>query len=116
MVRGVPTQNPSREDSRRPFTAAEVAALLTTHKPGTRMGDVIRLALVTGCRSNEIASLLRTDVDDDASAFRVRTGKTENAARYVPLGEAAQSLLRERLAQHAAADRVFPDLSIGIQS
>ena len=111
-VRGVPPDRSGREVKRQPFTADQVNTLFAAHKRGTRMGDIIRFALVTGCRSNEMASLLRSDVDEGADAFSVKDGKTVNPTRWVPLGKAAQGLLQARLAMHPTSDRVFPEWPI----
>ena len=100
------------------FTPEQVDKLLSGFsKWGSRQGDLMRLALVTGCRVDEIGSLLLDDVAQDGSSFSIRHGKTENAARIVPIVENAQRLLVERVTsglqaqqQLAAGERrLFPD-------
>ena len=91
------------------FTHEQVTKLLTTFPQGDRLGDVMRLALVTGCRSDELAGLTVDAVDADAGGFRVRQGKTGSARRYVPLTGPAQGLLQRRLEAFARDGRVFPE-------
>ncbi|SDX99842.1 Site-specific recombinase XerD [Albimonas donghaensis] len=83
-----------RED----FSGEEVVKLLAACPRGGRMGDAMRLALVTGCRSDELGQVRLTDLDGDGRGFRIREGKTENAARWLPLPEVVQELVSARLA------------------
>ncbi|WP_420325312.1 tyrosine-type recombinase/integrase [Mameliella sp.] len=95
--------------SRDYFTAAQVSTLLEHAAPGTREGDLLRLAVVTGCRADEIATLLREQVAPDGSSFTLSDGKTTNASRFVPVPEGAQGLLRARLAPSQGGPRLFPE-------
>jgi integrase len=70
---------------------------------------LLRLALVTGCRVDELASLRKAQVETDASGFTIMEGKTANAKRYMPVPEGARALLQARLDQHPADERVFPE-------
>jgi integrase len=56
-----------------------VTALFTAYPQGHQLGDIMRLALLTGCRSDELATLSVDAVEKDATGFRIRAGKTENA-------------------------------------
>ncbi|MBO6853343.1 MAG: tyrosine-type recombinase/integrase [Marivivens sp.] len=88
------------EDVRTAFTSEQVSLLLSDCPGhGTRQGDLLRLLLVTGCRVDEIGSLLLDNVEEDASRFRIVHGKTDNAIRTIPIVEAAQDLLLKRLQQ-----------------
>jgi integrase len=85
-----------------------------------RQGDLMRLMLVTGCRIDEIGSLLLKDVQETGESSRITSGKTDNAARYVPVVEAAMSLLAQRYANANARQqdlpfhdrRLFPELPL----
>ena len=80
------------------FTSAQATTILRTFHRGHRLDDVFRLAFGTRCRVDEIASLTIADVETlDFSGFTVRTGKSINVARRIPLVEPAQGLLRARL-------------------
>lgn len=95
--------------SRQDFSPEQVTLLLAGASIGTREGDILRLALVTGCRADEIASLTKAQVNADGHSFSLEGGKTKNAMRYVPIPEGAQALLRTRLAAHPDSARVFPE-------
>ncbi|MFT3974030.1 MAG: tyrosine-type recombinase/integrase [Amaricoccus sp.] len=127
--------------SREAFTAPEVAALLD-HEAGLRepLAGLFRLLLVTGCRVDEVARLTLEDVAAPAKegaspsnslGFTIRSGKTANAARYVPVPAVAQGLFgalieqaRKARAQNTSLDegtnhflvgggsRLFPSIPI----
>ncbi|MGI9501342.1 MAG: tyrosine-type recombinase/integrase, partial [Geminicoccaceae bacterium] len=69
-----------------PFSPAETASLFDIEPDGSALGDVMRIALSTGARLEEIAGAEIVDVDHNSSGFWIREGKSENAERYVPLG------------------------------
>lgn len=94
-----------RED----YTAEELSLLLQATERGTREGDILRLAIATGCRADELAALPANAVRKDGSGFRIGNGKTENAIRYVPVVGAAQQVLKARLDAHSSSGRLFPD-------
>lgn len=98
------TGQPKRED----YQPSEASRLLKATTAGTREGDVIRLALVTGCRADEIASLSASAVQPDGSGFTIGHGKTENARRFVPVVGDAQTLLQARLSSHGASGSPLP--------
>jgi len=108
---GPQTRKASKPD--RSLGPDEVTALLQAYRQRDRLGDIMRLALVTGCRSGELAGLPVQAVDEGATGFRIIDGKTANASRYVPLLEPAQVLIGQRLESlPARADRVFPEWPI----
>lgn len=110
-----------REDGKRPYSPAELVALLkATGKDwspngggyGATLWDMLRLGLLTGCRADELASLRVADFVDGTS-IRIRMGKTGNARRTLPLHAAAQRVLVERLAQlpdTAPTAPLFPEI------
>lgn len=100
------------------FTADEVAKLFNAEAEwGTRKADILRLALVTGVRADEVASLELMHVEPDGSGFTIPEGKTPNARRFIPLVDDAQRLLAERVEVVANAQgdtpreeqRLFPE-------
>lgn len=119
--RGTPKKQaakPKAEDARTAFSPEEVTKLLLGFPEwGSRQGDLMRLALATGCRVDEIGALKLRDVAKDGTGFQVTKGKTANACRFVPLVEDAQRLLRQRIEQVQAAQadivpeeqRLFPE-------
>ncbi|NVO22637.1 tyrosine-type recombinase/integrase [Donghicola mangrovi] len=94
---------------RRDFSPEEATALLRASRRGTREGDVLRLALATGCRISEIALLRREYIETDCSGFFISEGKTQNALRFVPVVAEAQAVLSARFAFTAGQDRLFPE-------
>lgn len=95
----------------RPFTAGETQKLLEAAPPGKPIGDIIRVALLTGVRLEEVASLTASQVDPEARWYEVRDGKTENAARLVPLVGFAQSVILTRLKKASDINGpLFPEL------
>lgn len=67
------------------FTPAHVSALLTHASPGMRV--LMEFALITGCRLGELTTITPQDFKQEGkvSYFQINEGKTENAARIVPL-------------------------------
>lgn len=81
------------------YQADEVTKLLSAFPVwGSRQGDIMRLAMATGGRVDEIGSLMLADVEDGGTAFTVQIGKSENARRLIPLAEDAQRLMVARVA------------------
>lgn len=97
---GTPKKKATRRRSterRVTFTADQVTMLLKRFPEwGSREGDLLRLALITGCRVDEVGSLKLTDVKEDGTGFTVPKGKSENARRYIPLVEDAERLMLQR--------------------
>jgi integrase len=109
MPRGIRKSKSNGEENRSLFRADQVTALFSAFRQGDKLGDIMRLALLTGCRSDELATLPVDAVEKDAAGFRIKSGKTENAPRYVPLTEPAQRLIQRRLHACAQHGRVFPE-------
>jgi integrase len=85
------------EETRTTFSSDDVSALLGGWPEwGSRQGDLLRLALVTGCRVDEVGTLLLSNVEEDGSGFTVAKGKTDRARRFMPLVEDARRLLAHR--------------------
>ncbi len=110
------------DETKRPYTPAELVTLLRATGAdwapngggyGPALWDAVRLALLTGCRANELAGLRCGDVLDGGKAIRIRGGKTANAKRVIPLSPPAQRVIKARLASLASAgteDPLWPDV------
>jgi integrase len=111
-------QAPSKKDvsaaasKRRPFTPAESKKLLDAAQAGSALGDTIRVALLTGVRLEEVASLEASQVDPEARYYVIREGKSENAARVVPLVGAAHEVVKRRLAKVNRSGPLFPEVPV----
>ncbi|MHA7827277.1 MAG: tyrosine-type recombinase/integrase [Roseovarius sp.] len=112
---------PQPDEARTAFTADQVTKLLQGFPTwGSRQGDVLRLALASGCRADEVGSLKLEHVRKDSSGFTISVGKSGNARRFIPLVDDAQRLLAERViwamddqAEKTAEDqRLFPEWPI----
>jgi integrase len=80
----------------RVLTDAEIAAIWHA-LPSGDYGAVIKLLLLTGQRLSEIAGLLWTEIDFDASVIRLPASRTKNkTAHEVPLSPAAKAILAAR--------------------
>lgn len=113
------------EESVRPYTASELVRLLDADPNANRkwlygpaVWDLLRLGLLTGARLNEICSLERRDVSEDASVIRIRDGKTANARREVPVHPLIRPILYARVAalpkaDPSPSDPLFPELPPG---
>ncbi len=82
---------PSVQTKRKPLTDEQLVSLLSGSydTPTYRqvLADLVRLALVTGCRLEELCALKKSDVvkRKDGYWIVIREGKTEAAAREVPI-------------------------------
>lgn len=85
FARSTPRAKRASQADRSYFNPQQVALLFAASPIGTREGDILRLALATGCRADELASLSAMDVLEGGAAFQLLKGKTANAQRYIPL-------------------------------
>jgi integrase len=99
-------------DVRRPFTPDEAKKLLEATTAGDALGDVIRVALLTGVRLEEVASLEASQVDSEGRWYTIRQGKTDNAARVVPLVGMAQDVIKARLGKVKGDAPLFGEVPI----
>lgn len=100
------------KQARRMFEPHETVALLYAAPPGTPLGDIIRVALLTGARLEEIASLEATQVRGDCRGYHVVNGKTRSAARYVPLVDLAREVIKVRMKNVDGQGPLFPELPV----
>lgn len=99
-------------DVRRPFTPDEAKKLLKATTAGDALGDVIRVALLTGVRLEEVASLEASQVDSEGRWYTIRQGKTDNAARVVPLVGMAQDVIKARLGKVKDGGALFGEVPV----
>ncbi|MDW3207928.1 MAG: tyrosine-type recombinase/integrase [Alphaproteobacteria bacterium] len=108
-------QAPSKKEvraaakTRRPFTAEEVRKLFKAEPAGSTLGDVMRIALLTGVRLSEIMEIDASWVDKDGRGYTVPKGKTESAVRYVPLVGPAQDVIQRRMKVVKEKGSLFPE-------
>lgn len=86
---------PPSKVKRGAFTVEQVAKLLDGATPGMRV--LIEFGLITGCRLGELTTLTVNDFGEQNGVhyFQITDGKTENAARTVPLPTALWQRLRD---------------------
>jgi integrase len=98
---------------RRPFTETEAKAFMASLEDGRAVDrDIAALAAVTGCRLEEIATLMPADVVVEKGVvwITIQKGKTAAAARRIPVVvTAVRKVLSERKA--ADKDRLFHELT-----
>ena len=85
----------------------------TTPQYTATLHDLVRLALVTGARLNELCSLKTTDAEKrkDGWWIVIREGKTQAAVRKVPIHDSAAHVLERR--QETPDGFLFPGLAPG---
>jgi len=102
----------AKTSSRRIYTPEETRKLLEKTVPGEALGDVIRVALLTGVRLEEVTSLEASQVDPEARWYTILKGKTKNAARVVPLVDMAQEVIKARLEKAKGGGPLFAELPV----
>ncbi|WP_417209989.1 tyrosine-type recombinase/integrase [Antarctobacter sp.] len=110
--KSVPRASRSDKPKRSDFTPHEFSKLLQAVPSGTHKGDLIRLAIVTGCRADELATITLDHTEGDGSGFYLTHGKTSNALRYVPVPADARALLQRRVTLNDPSGRIFPEWPI----
>ena len=83
---------------RQPFQPADVPKLIdgALARDDTALADLIRLAMWTGCRIEELCALKLADVTGDS--FRVGAAKTAAGVRVVPVHDELQPVMARLLA------------------
>lgn len=85
----------------RPWTPAEVQTLLANMRDELPADDplhgLVRLALYTGCRREELGQLRGRDAEvvDGVQVLRIRQGKSANAVRLIPVHSAVRDLVSD---------------------
>lgn len=110
--KGIRRADRQRVQVRQDYQPDEFSKLLHATKRGSKEGDLLRLAIATGCRADEIATIATVLVRVDGRGFDLVDGKTQNASRFVPVVGDARSLLQARVEIHGASGRIFPEWPI----
>lgn len=110
--KGISRSSRKRVQVREDYSPEEFSMLLKATKRGSRGGDLIRLAIATGCRADELATLPTDQVTGDFSGFHLAQGKTDNARRFIPVVGRAREVLEARVKSHGPSGRVFPEWPI----
>jgi integrase len=104
------------KDEERPFTESEVRALLYSPFPRSvasefesQIADALRISLLTGMRLEEIATLWVEEVHD--GVFDIQQGKTDAAARRVPIHPDLVELVERRRKDKGPKDWLFHELA-----
>ena len=97
----------SGRDAERAFTDEEVARLLAD-PPGDTFPDFLRIAALTGMRREEIGQL--TVADCAGGVFVIRDGKTDAAARRVPVHSALAALVTARMTGKVSGAFLFDEI------
>jgi integrase len=106
----------SREEREREFTSEEVQRLLYAPYPGGMMKeherqlrDATKIALLSGLRMDEVLTLWVQDVkegeDGAGLVFDIQAGKTEAAARPVPIHPELAEIVQRRLRDERGVDK-----------
>lgn len=127
IKRGLANDNPWRDQgeytrkakgqrTKRPYSEKELIALLEADpvklmKPryGGAIRDLLRLGLLTGARLNELCELRVDDVDMEEKTIAIRIGKTDSAARLIPMHRSILPIFQRRL-QEAQDGQLFNEL------
>lgn len=109
---GISRSSRKRVQVREDYLPEEFSKLLKATERGTRGGDLIRLAIATGCRADELATLTADQINGDLSGFHLAQGKTDNARRFIPVVGEAREVLEARVKAHGSSGRVFPEWPI----
>jgi integrase len=103
-----------REEAERPFTAEEMKSLFgkleeARSRNVDRMRDAMTVAALSGMRLDEICSL--TVGDCDGGTFTIREGKTDAAARTLPIHSSLTEIIERRSRGKAEGERLFADVA-----
>jgi integrase len=103
------------EEEERPFTDDEARALLYSAYPArmdashrSQIEDILRISMLSGMRLEEIATLWVEEVHD--GVFDIQQGKTEAAARKVPIHPALKEIVNRRTEGKGPKDWLFHEL------
>nr|WP_265516011.1 tyrosine-type recombinase/integrase [Nitratireductor luteus] len=102
-----PRREAEPDKGKRPFTDEEVSILLSGDG-GTVLGDLMRIAALSGMRLEEICQLHVADCQ--GGLFSVWAGKTDNARRTVPIHSALKEIITRRVEGKKPGDFLIEDL------
>lgn len=100
----------------RPFTEAELKTLLYSDYPKgmkdrfkQQIADALRISCLSGMRQAEVLTLWVEEVHD--GVFDIQQGKTEAAARKVPIHPDLQEIIKRRMEGKKPKDWLFHELA-----
>lgn len=99
----------SKGEAKRPYTDTEIATLFAGN-PTELLGDVMRIAALSGMRVEEIAKLSVSDVQ--GGHFDIKKAKTPAGEREVPIHSGLASIITRRVAGRNPTDPLFPELPL----
>ena len=116
--RGTRIERGGRKAGERPFTDTEVVTLLNSKFPlnpsweGT-MRDALAMSLLSGMRQAEVLTLWVEEVveKDGQMFFDIQQGKTDAAARKVPVHSSLEAMIRGRIKDKRPQDMLFHELA-----
>lgn len=115
--RGKRVERGAQKVEERPFTDSEVQALLTRPFPlrpawEALMRDALMVSLLSGMRQAEVLTLWAGEVieEDGQLFFDIQQGKTDAAARKVPVHSSLEAMVRERKAGKKPDALLFHEL------
>ncbi|MFD2173964.1 tyrosine-type recombinase/integrase [Rhodobacter lacus] len=118
--RGKRVERGSRQETERPFTDDEVAALLDKPFPLNAefeelMRDVLKVSLLSGMRQAEALTLWVEEVREGESGaglvFDIQQGKTDAAARKVPIHPDLMEIVERRRRGKGGTEWLFHELA-----
>lgn len=104
----LPRSHAGTEQSRRPWSFDELTQILEAPQK-EELRNIVKLLIVTGCRKAEISNLKAGDVSQTDGRYwiQIRSGKSKNAVRDIPLPTMMTNLMAKLLAGKAPGDRLF---------
>lgn len=111
-----------RNNEERPFTEEEVKALLYADYPEgmdpahrQQIEDALRISLLSGMRLAEVLTLwveeVHSDGDGDPALFDIQQGKTQSAARKVPIHPDLKEIVKRRTKGKGPKEWLFHELA-----
>lgn len=110
--KGISRTSSQQKKVRDAYRPEETSKLLRATISGTREGDVVRLAIATGCRADEVATIRIEHIKGNGVGFYLAHGKSKNALRFIPVVGDARTLLEARVVANGSSGRVFPEWPI----
>jgi integrase len=103
-----------RKKFREPFSPDQIVKLFQAEPAGSDLGDAMRICFTNGVRREEVTGLDASNIFENGRYYRVteKIGKTENAARIVPLIGIAREIIERRCKAVNGKGPLFPDLPL----
>lgn len=104
----LPKEEAKEDEKERPFTDAEISALLAGEPNQPYLKAVMLIGALTGARIDAIISLKRKDLTDDGN-IRFKPQKREKASRLVPIHPDLAETLAKLTVGKEPDDDLFPE-------